>query len=154
MKRFGKSFIATLVLIICVFAFAGCTKETVIDRLKNMYNVDTQLLTDYEIVCDISGKTFTGYAPHYAVIQLKTEPTAFLHSFDNVKENIEGFSSEKNEEIKNQIDAHTCMEIPTEYYPDWDDEYIWYCSGDVRVSNLYVMYFLDSCKLVVFEAGH
>lgn len=153
-KKSRKSFLSMFVLLICVIAFAGCTRGTVIDRLKNMYNVDTRLLTNCEIVCDISGETFTGYAPHYAVIQFNAEPTEFLQSFDNVKENIKGFSSEKNEEIKNSIDAHSCMEIPTEYYPEWDDEYIWYYSYDVRVSALYLIYFPNDYKLVVYEAGH
>ena len=156
MQSKAKRITVLLVLLsVCIFAFAGCDNTTVIERLNDRYGVDTQLLTDYEIVCDISGETFTGYAPHYAVIQLKSEPTAFLQSFSNKKEDADGFSCEKNEEIKNEIDVHSCMEIPTEYYPNWADDYIWYCSGEVgSLDNLYTIYFPNKYILVFFETGH
>lgn len=153
MKSRLKKIIVFLVLqFVCIFAFTGCVNSTVIERLKNRYGVDTQLLTDYEIVCDIKGDTFTGRAPHYAVIQLKAEPTEFLQSYADKKENIDGFSKEKNIEIKNLIDADTCMEIPNEYYPNWNDDYIWNCIGDL--DKLYTLYFPNEYKLVFFETGH
>lgn len=147
-SKIRKIIVLLALTIVCVFAFAGCLNDTVIDRLKNRYGVDTELLEDYEIVCDVSGETFTGYACHYAVMRFKAEPTAFLQSYTKD----ESFSSEKNEEIKSSIDAHTCMEIPTEHYPDWDDDYIW--RGSVGYDGICMIYFPKDFKLVIFEAGH
>lgn len=148
MKLKIRNIIVLSLTVVCVFAFAGCFNDTVIDRLKNRYYADTELLEDYEIVCDISGETFTGYATHYAVILFKAEPTAFLQSY--IKD--ESFVSEKNEEIKNAIDSHACIEIPAEYYPDWDEDYIW--RGSAGYDGMYMIYFPKNLKLIIFEAGH
>lgn len=153
--RSPKIVLLLILQLVCIFVFAGCGSENVIDRLKNRYGVDTQLLSDYEIICDISGETFTGYAPHYAVIQLKTEPTEFLQSYSDKKNNNAGFSNDKNLEIKNQIDGHSCMEIPNEYSPNWNDDYIWNSIGELgSLDNLYTIYFPNDYKLIFFETGH
>lgn len=149
MKSRIRVIVAVLLLqLACVFAFSGCNGETVIDRLENRYGVDTKLLTGYEIVCDISGETFTGYAPHYAVILFEEEPTDFLNSY--TKE--ESFSPEKNQSIKDALDVHKCMEIPPEHYPNWDEDYIW--RGSVEMDGLCMIYFPNELKLIIFEAGH
>lgn len=153
MKLRCKKIVALIILqLVCIFVFAGCEDENVIERLKNRYGIDTQLLTNYEIICDISGDTFTGYALHYAVIQLKIEPKEFLQSYSDNKA---GFSNSKNSEIENQIDGHTCMEIPIEYCPDWNDNYIWNSISELgSLDNLYTIYFPNDYKLVFFETGH
>ncbi len=142
-------------LLVCILAFGGCKSQNVIKRLKNRYNVDTQLLDGYKIVCDIEGETFGGRAPRYAAVALKSEPTAFLQSF--TKFNSDGFSSQKNQELKNQIDAHSCLKIPQGSYPDWDADYYWIKIGEEYDGNydaLYTIYFPDEYKLVFFETGH
>ena len=151
-----KLLILLLILISCIFAFAGCGSSNAINSVKR-HNIDTKLLNDYEIVCDVKGETFTGRAPCYGVFSFKNEPTAFLQSFSTEKS--DGFSSEKNEkleeEIENCIGGHTCMEIPEEYLPEWDDEYIWFVDDQVgRLDTLYMIYFPNVLRLVVFETGH
>lgn len=154
--KFQKNFLMLLlVLILHIFTLAGCGYSTVIDRLKG-YGVEVQLLTDYEIVCDVSGETFTGYAPHYAVIQLKAEPTEFLQSYAK-KEFDRGFSSERNTELEDGMSLHNdcCLHIPNDYYPNWDEGYIWHCTGEsYSCDSLYTIYFPAEFKLAFFETGH
>lgn len=152
-----KSKFSKIIIVIIVstlfFALVGCKNETVTDRLKNNYGVDTQLLADYQIVCDIKGKTFTGVAPKYAVIQLGEEPTAFIQSYSK-KEFDEGFSSDKNFDLKAKIEGHKncCLEIPEEYYPNWDEEYFWHRKDGL--DSLYTIYFPNEYKLIFYESGH
>lgn len=148
MKR--KSFISLILLqIMCVIVFVGCGKSTVITRLER-YNINTKLLENYEIVCDIKGETFTGRAPSYAVITFQDEPVGFINSFS--KGNTNGFSSEKNDDLKNLIDTYSSLEIPNDFYPNWEDDYKWLCVDEF--DGLYLIYFPNEFKLVIFEAGH
>lgn len=165
MKSKIKRYIAFLVLqLVCIFAFAGCGQSHVLDSLKS-HNIDTKLLKDYEIVCDIKGETFTGRAQCYGVLVFKNEPAEFLQSFSTEKS--DGFSSEKREELENRVDNYSSsLKIPDEYKPNWDDRYIWcigggfdkYDSSDpldhFYSDSLVMIYFPNYLKLVVFETGH
>lgn len=142
--------------LVCIFAFTGCGNSHIIDSLKR-HSVDTDLLSDYEIVCDIKGETFTGRANSYGVLVFENEPTAFLQSFSVDK--TDGFSSDKNKEFENLIDtSFTDLEIPNEYCPDWDEDYIWYVSGGFDkiyyADTLFMIYFPNDLKLIVCETGH
>ena len=143
--------IITLTLAFCCMAtiFAACGKSTVITRLER-HNINTKLLENYEIVCDIIGETFTGRAPSYAVITFQDEPVGFINSFS--KGNPNGFSSEKNDDLKNLIDTYSSLEIPNDCYPNWEDDYKWLCVDEF--DGLYLIYFPNEFKLVIFEAGH
>ena len=63
----ARKLLVLLIAISCIFAFAGCNNYTVMSRLK-MYGVDTELLSDGKVVCDVDGKTFTGRSTCYGVI--------------------------------------------------------------------------------------
>lgn len=148
--------ISLLVLISCIFTFAGCGSSTILDSLKR-HSIDIELLNNYEIVCDIKGETFTGRAHCYGIIVFENEPTAFLQSFSTEKS--DGFSSEKNEVFETEVDAHSSsLEIPNEYCPNWDEEYIWYVSGGIDkmyfLDTLFMAYFPNAHKLIIFETGH
>lgn len=154
----SKNFLLFLALqSVCIFAFAGCGSSVVIGSLKR-YGIDTRLLNDYEIVYEIKGETFTGRAPSYGILSFENEPTDFLQSFTTDKSS--GFSSEKNEKLENVIDEdlneeHSCMEVPVEYYPDWNGEYKWFVSGRLGdLDTLYLVYFTEDLKLLVYETGH
>ena len=157
MKKFPAGICLVLAcLAIALFGGCGIMKScfaslNVLKTIKNDYNVNTDLLENYEIVCDVIGETFTGRAPRYVMLVLEEEPTAFIQSFSD-KDNNDGFSSEKNPEIKNMIEGHTCMNIPDGYYPDWNQKYIWSEVGGM--DRLYTVYFHDEYKLIFFETGH
>ncbi len=150
--------ISLILASLTAFLFGGCgilrscfASPNVLKMFKDYYNVDTDLLENYEIVCNVSCKTFTGRASRYVLITLEEEPTEFLQSFSG-KDNAGGFSFDKNDEIKNTIDAHSDVIIPYEYYPDWDQKYIW---SEVGSSDkLYTVYFPDEYKLMFFDTGH
>lgn len=142
--------------LVCLFAFVGCGSSTVIDSLKR-HNIDTKLLSNYELACDIKGETFTGRAPCYGVIIFDSEPAAFLQSFSTEK--LDGFSSEKSELLENEIDAHySSLKIPKEYCPNWSEDYSWYVSGGIDqmyyADTLFMVYFPNAHKLIVLETGH
>ena len=157
MKSRSKIIITILVLqLVCIFAFTGCRSSHAFENLER-HNVDTQLLKDYKIVCDIKGETFTGRAHSYGVLVFENEPTAFLQSFSTDKS--DGFSSVKNEKFENLIDtSFSPLEIPNEYCPNWDEDYIWYVDGGIDKmyfsDTLFMAYFPNNLKLVVCETGH
>ena len=162
MKLKSKIIMIFLVMqLVCIFALTGCGSSTphIFYSLERQ-NIDTQLLKDYEIVCDIKGETFTGIAPCYGVILFENEPTDFLQSFSTEKS--EGFSSEKKVELEEKleyyIDMHSDLEVPSEYLPNWDEEYMWYVSGGFDKKfysdTLFMVYFPNDYKLVIFEMGH
>jgi len=146
MKQKVKRIVFFLLPLVCVLA--GCVRANTLKWLEVRYEIDINLLYDYEILCDVKGDTFTGRAPRYTVVGLTAEPTAFLQSFSD-KENTEFFSSEKNEELKQKIDMHSCLEIPQKYYPDWNADYRW-----ADVGELSVIYFPNEYRLVFYDAGH
>ena len=155
-SRLNKILVFLILQLVCIFAFTACGSPHIMDSL-NRHNVDYQLWNDYEIVCDIKGETFTGRAHCYGVILFEDEPTAFLQSFSTDKS--DGFSSEKNEKLEQKIDYHSSgLKIPNEYYPNWDDEYLWYVSGGFDklyyLDTLFMIYFPHEFKLVIFETGH
>ena len=141
--------------------FGGCgllkscfASSNVLEIFKEYYNVNTDLLENYEIVCNVSCKTFTGRASRYVVIVLEEEPTAFIQSFSD-KDNNDGFSSEKNNEIKDTIDEHSDVVIQDGYYPDWNQQYIWSeIHSGVLSERLYTIYFPEEYKLIFFDTGH
>lgn len=154
--RLRKIAVIVSLLFVCLFAFTGCGRSHMIDCLKR-HSVDTTLLSDYEIVCDIKGETFTGRANSYGVLLFENEPTAFLQSFSTEKSY--GFSSDKNEEFEHLIDtSFSDLEIPSEYCPNWDEEYRWYVSGGFEkiyyADTLFMIYFPNDLKLIVCETGH
>lgn len=137
---------------VCVFAITGCAGSAVMDSL-DMHNIDTGLFTGYKIECDIKGETFTGRAACYGVIVFESQPTDFLQSFVTAKS--DGFSSEKNKELEDVIDSFSCFEIPSRYYPDWEAEYMWFICGRLNgLDTLYLIYFPNNLRLVIFETGH
>lgn len=155
-STFKKILIFLALQIVCVFAFSGCGGSAVIDSLKR-HGIDTKLLDGCEIVYEVKGETFTGRAPSYGILSFKSEPTAFLQSFQTDKS--DGFSTEKNEELENAIvddlNSDTCLEILREYYPNWEGRYMWFVSGRLGdLDTLYLVYFPDDFKLMVFETGH
>lgn len=157
MKR--KIIIALSVVVSAVvfaFGLTACKSSAVLDNFDR-HNVDTRLLKDYKIVCDIKGETFTGRANSYGVLAFKSEPTAFLQSFSTDKS--DGFSSEKNEEFEHRIDTYfSDLKIPSKYCPDWNEDYIWYVSGGFDkiyyLDTLFMIYFPNNLELVVCETGH
>ncbi len=151
MKSRLKLLIVFALQFVCVFAFAGCSKTTVIERVNKRYGVHTELLKDYEIVCDISGETFTGYAPHYALIQLNKKPIEFFDSYAE-RGNVYVFSDERNEKMEEALAMYSDMKIPHCYYPDWNERYVWNQRGGM--DSLYTIYFSDEFKLIFFETGH
>ena len=151
-----KLLVPLLILISCIFTFAGCECSNIFDCLKR-HNIDTTLLIDYKIVCDIKGETFTGRAHSYGVMVFENEPTAFLQSFSTDKS--EGFSSDKNEKFENLINtSFSTLEIPNEYRPNWNKDYIWYVGGGIDQiyfsDTLFMIYFPNDLKLIVCETGH
>lgn len=151
-----KLLISLMILISCIFTFTSCRSYAVLDCLDR-HNIDTTLLKDYKIVYDIKGETFTGRANSYGVLVFENEPTAFLQSFSTEKS--DGFSSKKNEEYEHKIDtSFSDLEIPNEYCPDWDEDYIWYVSGGFDkvyyADTLFMIYFPNNLKLIVCETGH
>ncbi len=151
-----KSFLSMLVFLICVITFAGCGSSTIIDSLKR-YNIDTKLLKNYKIAYEFKEETFTGRASSYGVLVFECEPTAFLQSFITSKS--DGFSSEKNDKLENEIVAHSSdLKIPNEYFPEWNEEYNWYVFGGIEqeyfADTLFLVYFPTAQQLIVLETGH
>lgn len=157
MKMRSKKIVVLLILqLVCIFAFTGCGSLRIIDSLKR-HSVDTNLLSDYKIVCDIKGETFTGRANSYGVLVFENEPTAFLQSFSTDK--TDGFSSDKNKEFENLIDtSFSDLEIQNEYCPNWNAEYKWFVLGgfeqEYYSDTLFMIYFPNDLKLIVCETGH
>lgn len=151
-----KTAVLVLLPLVCIFAFAGCGKPHVIDSLKR-HRIDTELLNENEMVCDIKGETFTGRAPSYGVLVFENEPTDFLQSFSTEKS--DGFSSDKNEKFENLINSSfSDLKLPNEFCPDWNEKYIWFVLGGFEQENysdtLFMIYFPDDLKLIVYETGH
>lgn len=154
--RLRKIAVIVSLLFVCLFSFTGCRNSHIIDSLKR-HSIDTNLLNDYDIVCDLKGETFTGRANSYGVLVFENEPTNFLQSFSTGKS--DGFSSDKNEEFEHLIDtSFSDLEIPSEYCPNWDEEYRWYVSGGFDkiyyADTLFMIYFPNDLKLFVCETGH
>lgn len=150
MKKKLTSLIVLITVLICTLILASCGGQSAFEEMKNRRNdINFHLLPDYKIVCDIKGETFTGKSPQYFVLQLESEPTEFLQSFR--KKGDIGFSSEKNTELKEKIDSHAncCLIIPQEYYPNWQDDYLW-----VDQDGLCMIYFSSNLWLAFYEEGY
>ena len=146
-----------LIVLSCIVAFAGCNKNAAVMNRLDMYGVDTQLLDDGKVVCDIVGETFTGRATCYGVISFNSEPTAFLQSFTTDKTG--GFSVERNQKFEEKFEQHlSYLDVFDKFLPNWDDEYIWYVSGGINktyfLDTLFLAYFPNTRQLVVLETGH
>ena len=76
-----------------------------------------------------------------------------MQSFD--KKDGNGFSSEKNTELKEKIDndANCCLTIPQEYSPNWESDYKWF-NDDGDTDGLTIIYFPNELRLVFYESGH
>ena len=154
MKKKLTGIIVLITDLICTLILASCGGQSAFEEIENSRNdIDFQLLPDYKIVCDIKGKTFTGKAPSYSVLQLESEPTEFMQSFG--KKDGNGFSSEKNTELKEKIDndANCCLTIPQEYSPNWESDYKWF-NDDGDTDGLTIIYFPNELRLVFYESGH
>ena len=154
MKKELASLIVLITALICTLILASCGGQSAFEEIKNRRNdIDFQLLPDYKIVCDIKGETFTGKAPSYSVLQLESEPTEFMQSFD--KKDGNGFSFEKNTELEEKIDSHAncCLKIPQEHYPNWESDYKWF-NDDGLTDALTIIYFPNELRLVFYESGH
>lgn len=149
MKLKFRYFLSVITILLCVISLVGCGNGSAFASMKKQYKIDTDFLRDYEIVCDREGKTFTGTAPRFSVLQLQNEPTAFMQAC--VKKDGSTFSSEKNTELKEKIDAHKscCLVIPQEYEPNWESDYKW-----IDSDGLYIVYFPNELRLMFYAEGH
>lgn len=148
--KIRKIFVIMLIQVLALLALTGCGDETVIKRLDN-YGIDTSLLKEYRIVCDIKGDTFTGQASRYSVIDFDEKPTEFINSFN--QKDSDGFSSDDNNELKTIIDTHSGVDVPKDCCPNWENEYLWWHLGKYT-DALYLVYFPNNNRLIVYETGH
>lgn len=149
LRIFIAMIVVSLILVIsmgssCVI-FQKITIEDVAERLKNDWEIE--LPENSELIYTTKHLGFTGDGKRYYVVDFKEESVEF----------IENFNTERDEEFENHVKTWieeiilvTETEIPVEYKPDLEKEYLWqYIEKEKPKDDLYLLFYPDSLRLYV-----
>lgn len=115
-----------VMMLLSVFGLAGCSSNPV----KGIeYYLDFKLPTDMKVLYNYQPTGFIqgGRQPKYTVFQLQERPNSFL------SEN--GFvTGTSPEQIPTDwLHGYKQYDVPTDLYPPWDEEFMWFCAHPVNL---------------------
>lgn len=131
----------------CNFTFTSKqrTLEDVSERLLNDW--DVELPENSELIYAIENRGFTGDGERYYIIQFKEEPTELISDFTSEPDN--DFESTVENDL-GLLERGAEQEIPAEYMPDWETDYLWkYIKDDAKLDYLCLLYYPESIKIIV-----
>lgn len=149
MNKFFKTILLTTIIIFLGFS-SGCTNKDLSARSRISDLSEIDIPSNSEIVFNHKEDVFfpvPGRRTQYTVFEFEELPIEFLHD--------ENFQDEKDVDFEELFDwefisfSHT-FDIPNEYHPNWDIEYLWLDTS----SGIYFVYFIESNLLIVYIVGN
>lgn len=108
---------------------------------------DVELPENSELIYAIENRGFTGDGERYYIIQFEEEPTELISDFTFGPDN--DFESTVENDL-GLLERGAEQEIPTEYIPDWETDYLWkHIKDDAKLNYLYLLYYPESIKIIV-----
>lgn len=131
-----------LMMLLSVFGLAGCKSNPV--KSIELY-IDFSLPTDMEVVYNYQPTGFVqgGRHPQYTVFQLRERPDEFLSEQEFIT------ASSPDEINSHWLHGYEDFDVPTDYYPPWDEEFIWR-----GASPVFLIYFDAQKWLIAIIEGN